>query len=220
MILYPESALLPVSGLQHLAYCERQCALIHVEQVWAENVFTSRGRVFHERAHEAQREVRETTVSTFSLPVRSLTLGLYGVADAVEFQYSDRTLSSVISACPIEYKVGKPKKGDHDVVQLTAQAMCLEEMLGIVIDRGALYYGKTRHRLWIDIENTSRTRLVSLARRFHELVEQGETPRPAYAPEKCDSCSLVELCRPKTVSNRSALAFLKNELRSDLGRKD
>jgi CRISPR-associated exonuclease Cas4 len=216
MVPYPENELLPVSGLQHLAYCERQCALIHVERVWLENAFTSRGRVFHEHAHNGDREVRSTRVTTFGLPVRSLQLGLYGVADGVEFEYSDRTLSALVTACPVEYKVGKPKKGDHDVVQLAAQALCLEEMLGVTVDRAALYYGRTKHRTWIDLTGLIRARVTELSRRFHELVGAGETPPPRYVRKKCDTCSLFDICRPKTVTHRSALAYLEREITAGL----
>lgn len=220
MARYPESALLPISGLQHLAYCERQCALIHVERVWLENAYTSRGHVFHERAHNSKREVRGTHVTTFGLPVRSLELGLYGVADEVEFEYTDRTISSVASVCPVEYKVGRPKRGDCDAVQLAAQAMSLEEMLGIAVDRAALFYGATRHRTWVDLDDAIRERVTTLSRRFHELVTAEETPAPQYTKQKCQTCSLFDICRPRTVTHRSAWAFLDRELTADLQNED
>jgi len=185
-----------------------------------ENAFTSRGRVFHERAHNGEREVRGTRVTTFGLPVRSLELGLYGVADAVEFGYSDRTLSALVTACPIEYKVGKPKKGDYDAVQLAAQAMCLEEMLDVTVDRAALYYGRTKHRAWVDLGAAIRERVTGLSRRFHELVRAEETPPPTYDRRKCDTCSLFDICRPKTVTRRSALAFLEREIAAGLQSKE
>ena len=139
-----EEDLLPLSALQHLLFCERQCALIHVEQLWDENLFTAEGRVIHERVHEQGGESRGNIRIERGLPLRSFRLGLVGKADVVEFH---RVTTQRWQPFPVEFKRGKPKRDDCDKVQLCAQALCLEEMLATVVEAGALYYGRTRRRL-------------------------------------------------------------------------
>ena len=147
---YTEDDLLPLSGLQHLLFCERQCALIHIEQVWAENVLTAEGRIMHERVHEEGKESRGDVRIEFGMPLRSLRLGLIAKADVVEFHRDREYPDDLWRPFPVEYKRGKPKKGNFDKVQLCGQAMCLEEMLDVEIPAGALFYGKTRSvRMWI-----------------------------------------------------------------------
>jgi len=147
--MYTEDDLLPLSGLQHLLFCERQCALIHIEQAWAENLLTAEGRIMHERVHEADRESRGEVRIEYSMPLRSLRLGLIAKADVVEFHRKldpGEKGSSKWLPFPVEYKRGKPKKENYDKVQLCAQAMCLEEMLDVQIPEGAIFYGRTRRR--------------------------------------------------------------------------
>jgi CRISPR-associated exonuclease Cas4 len=209
---YDESDLLPISGLQHLAYCERQCALIHVERVWVENQYTAKGNAFHTRAHEGSREVRNQRVTTFGQRVRSLTLGVWGMTDAVQLDYTDRGFSQLEAVLPIEYKVGRPKRGDYDLIQLAAQAVCLEEMLRISISEAALFYGATRRRLSVRIDEELREKLYRYASRYQEIVDRGETPPPRYRKQLCDRCSLFEICKPKAVSQRSAYAYVQQQL--------
>ena len=148
--MYEEDQLLQLSALQHLLFCERQCALIHIEQVWSDNYFTSEGNLLHERTHEGPDESRPGVRITRGMSVRSLTLGLSGQCDVVEFHLGSARASraeegappSFLQVLPIEYKRGKPKIHRADEVQLCAQALCLEEMLGCSIARGMLYYGK------------------------------------------------------------------------------
>src|SRR3989337_821592 len=135
--------LIMLSALQHYVFCPRQCALIHIEQLWAENVLTAEGRIMHDKVDTANRESRGNIRIEYGVPMRSLRLGLIGKADVVEFHKDgDRWIPF-----PVEYKRGKPKPGNCDKVQLCAQAICLEEMLSVRIPKGALFYGKTKRRL-------------------------------------------------------------------------
>ncbi|MDF1815421.1 MAG: CRISPR-associated protein Cas4 [Verrucomicrobiales bacterium] len=196
--------LLPLSGLQHYLYCPRQFALIHVEQQWAENQFTAEGNVMHEKAHSGADEHRvgEGVKITRSIPVKSEEMGLSGQCDIVEFHKSGDVI-------PVEYKRGKPKDHSADEVQLCAQAMCLEEMLGCTIPLGYLFYGKRKRRTPIELNEQLRQLTRRTAEAFHHLFASGETPEAVYESRKCGACSLVEICQPKLSkqSNRSAAAW-------------
>ena len=213
---YTEDELLPLSGLQHLLFCERQCALIHVEQAWAENRLTAEGRIMHDRVHDPGRESRGDIRVEYSLPLRSLRLGLIAKADVVEFHRkpnTDEKRTAKWLPFPVEYKHGKPKKDNSDKVQLCAQAMCLEEMLGVDVTEGAIFYGKTRRRQDVIFDEQLRKETETTAKRFHELILSGRTPKPVYKP-KCDNCSMYELCLPRTVEKaRSINKYLKDALR-------
>lgn len=191
--MYSEDDLIQLSSLQHYIFCPRQCALIHVEQVWAENRFTAEGKIMHERVHEEGRESRGDLRIEHGVPLRSLRLGLSGMADVIEFH---RQPNGAWKTFPIEYKRGKPKPDDCDKVQLCAQAMCLEEMLQTEVLDGALFYGKTRHRLDVIFDAALRKETEETAQRVHDLIESGRTPTAAYMP-KCDNCSINSLCLPK-----------------------
>jgi CRISPR-associated exonuclease Cas4 len=200
--MFPESSLLPLSALQHLAFCERQCALIHIEQAWEENRLTAEGRLMHERVHDQDSESRGDLYIVRGLKLRSLELGLTGVADVVEFhrvEIGGVKLSGKKGEWqpfPVEYKRGKPKKDSCDEVQLCGQAMCLEEMLGIAIGSGALYYGSQHKRHDVEFGPALRSETVALAKRLHDLIDSGRTPRAVYE-KKCEHCSLFELCMPE-----------------------
>lgn len=201
---YSENDLIMLSALQHLVFCERQCALIHIEQVWSENIFTAEGRIMHEKVDTANRESRGKIRIEYGVPLRSLRLGLIGKADVVEFH---KTGDQWIPF-PVEYKRGKPKLDDCDKVQLCSQAICLEEMLNVEINEGALFYGQTRRREDIVFEMALRMETEDTARQVHELIASGITPKPEYSA-KCKKCSLVELCLPKTCSKaRSVRNYL------------
>jgi CRISPR-associated exonuclease Cas4 len=207
--MYPESELLPLSGLQHLLFCERQCALIHLECAWQENRLTAEGRILHERVHEREDESRGDVKITRGLRIRSLKLGLYGVADVVEFH---RRFDTDWVPYPIEYKRGKPKPDIYDEVQLCAQAICLEEMLGLAISEGAIFYGLPRRRMEVAISFILKERTEKAARRFHALMESGVTPAAVYE-KKCDNCSLFSACLPKQSTRLSGVgAYLKKML--------
>ena len=201
--------LLPISALQHLLFCERQCALIHIEREWAENQFTAEGRVMHDRTHEAGHESRPGLRVERAMSLRSEGLGLQGVADVVEFHLSDAgrgfSVDNIASILPVEYKRGKPKLHDADKVQLCAQAICLEEMFGIVVRDGALFYGQSKRRLDVVFDHALRATTEDAARRLHELITAGVTP-PAVREPKCDHCSLVDICMPDALRFRRGVA--------------
>ncbi len=188
--MYSDEDLLPLSALQHFLFCERQCALIHIEQMWTENLYTIEGELLHARAHSGSREARPTKRTEFGMPIRSLSLGLSGKTDAVEYGADGSILV-------VEYKRGRPKSGNADEVQLCAQALCLEEMRGEVIKEGALYYGKTRRRKLVPFDAALRELTKVTSERLHEFVRAGQTPLPTYVSAKCSRCSLLRLCMPK-----------------------
>ncbi len=191
--VYSDEDLLPLSALQHFLFCERQCALIHVEQLWAENLYTTEGEILHARAHSGSREARPVKKTEFGMPIRSLALGLSGKTDAVEYGADGAILV-------VEYKRGRPKQGSADEVQLCAQAMCLEEMRGVPVKEGALYYGKTRRRTPVLFDDALRELTRVTAEKLHKLVDAGLTPPPVYVSAKCSRCSLLRLCMPKKLS--------------------
>lgn len=202
--MYSEDELVPLSALQHIQFCERQCALIHIEGLWAENRLTAEGRNLHERADSGESGSRGPVRTARSLPLRSLRLGLTGRADVVEFHYDGSTLTAAI---PIEYKRGKAKLDDSDRVQLCAQALCLEEMLAIPVPAGALFYATPRRRTDVAIDAELRQITEDTVVRLHDLLDGGVTPRVPRQP-KCDGCSLFELCMPEvTAANISASAW-------------
>ena len=188
--MYSENQLLPISALQHLIFCERQCALIHVEQLWAENVLTVEGRQLHEKADKGKSETAGNVRIARALWLKSNRLGLIGQADIVEF-HNDGTV------IPVEYKRGKPKKDHSDRVQICAQAMCLEEMKNVSIPVAYLFYGKQQRRTEVAIDQSLREITQSKIKRLRQMIDQRETPAAKRMP-KCDKCSLLELCLPDT----------------------
>jgi CRISPR-associated exonuclease Cas4 len=160
--MYSEDDLLPLSGLQHLAFCERQWALIHLEQQWEENRWTAEGSLMHIKADSGPNESRSGIRIVRALPLRCFRLGLSGKADVVEFP-----LEGTDPPFPIEYKRGSPKKDNWDEIQLCAQALCLEEMLDVPVPAGALFYGETRRRSEIEFGAVLRQNTEELARRMH-----------------------------------------------------
>lgn len=209
--MYSEDDLLPISALQHLLFCDRQCALIHIEQAWSENLFTAQGRILHEKVHSETAERRRDVRVEYGMPLRSLRLGLVGKADVVEFHRTpdggstcpERSRRAALTTgnwqpFPVEYKRGRKKPDNRDNVQLCAQALCLEEMLRVAIPRGAIYYGKERHRTDVEFDEALRKETEETALRLRRLIDSGKTPPPVYG-EKCDTCSLLGICLPKTL---------------------
>jgi CRISPR-associated exonuclease Cas4 len=232
--MFSDDELLPISALQHLLYCERQCALIHLERLWAENRFTVEGRHLHERADAGKWEARPPGGRTArAVPLWSYELGLFGKADVVEFRprptgapasadtnfaplatgNSQRATPSV--AFPVEYKRGKPKAHDADRVQLCAQAMCLEAMLGVPVPAGALFYGRTRRREDVVFDVALRELTTQTIARLHELIASGRTPPAIYERRKCERCSLMSQCLPRLPASRAA-GFLDRFVRDAL----
>lgn len=190
--MYDEDELLALSGLQHLAYCERQWALIHLEQIWEDSADTLRGDYFHERVDTVGYSCTDGVRSERRVRLVSRSLGIYGVADIVEYGVGDAGLF----VRPVEYKVGKSKVENWDRLQVTAQALCLEEMRGCAITEGAIFYGETRRREHVEITKGLRDELERLAGRMHALFKLNETP-PAEIGSKCRRCSLIDECIPK-----------------------
>jgi len=217
--MYAEDDLLPIAALQQFAYCERRCALMHIEGMWADNRFTVEGRHLHERVHQANTEVRGDLRIAHGLRLRSLRLGLTGMADVVEFHrlphdrdksHQNGNLPSGVALddapglwqpFPVEYKRGRPKLDHCDEVQLCAQALCLEEMLNAPTPIGALFYGKQQRRHEVAFGKELRRETEALCVRLHELILSRTTPPPQYE-KKCRNCSLLSLCLPQAVTTR------------------
>ncbi len=203
--MYDEDDLLALSGIQHMAFCERQWALIHIEKQWAENVRTVEGRQLHNRVDNPYLfESRVDIVVARAVPIVSYKLGLYGVADIVEFRSVENRGNAIKlpgkpgywSPYPVEYKRGREKKDDRDEVQLCAQAICLEEMLYTSIENAYLYYGEIRRRVQVKLTETLRQRVVELSQKMHRLLENEITPK-ADSNKNCWLCSLSDICLPK-----------------------
>ena len=211
---YSESDLLPLSALQHLLFCERQCALIHLEGLWAENSLTVEGRHMHEKVDEPHSgDVHGSARIARGLSMRCFRLGLVGKADVVEFHTAPESGAVLKEApgrwtpFPVEYKRGKPKKDRCDEVQLCAQALCLEEIFGVPVPEGALFYGRTRRRFSVHFDDALRRETEGASIRLRNLIETAVTPK-ASREQKCEHCSLVELCLPDAnVTSRSAVRY-------------
>lgn len=184
---------LSLSALQHYLYCPRQCALIHVENVWEENLFTAEGRLLHRRVDSGATDGRERVAQDRSVPIRSEKLGLYGVADMLEAHTEP---NGQVIFFPVEYKRGRPKIEDWDRAQLCAQAICLEEMLNITIERGAIFYGKPRRRERVIFDIQLREMVDNSCRKMHEMIRKGVLPPPSEKKDRCKSCSLIHVCMP------------------------
>lgn len=207
--MYTEDDLLPLSGLQHLLFCERQWGLIHLEQIWEENRLTAEGRVLHEKAHEGGVEKRPGIRISRGLRIHSFRHGLSGEADVVEFRPAQDGVAlpgtdGLWQPYPVEYKRGKPKQNACDEVQLCAQALCLEEMFGAALPEGSLFYAQPRRRTKVAFTRQLRERTESLASRMHTLHRAGRTPLAPYQP-KCDNCSFLHRCLPKLHSRLASV---------------
>lgn len=221
MSTYSDDDLLLLSGIQHFAYCERQWALIHIEQQWQENVKTVEGKHLHERVHNPELvEKRGDLLVTRSLPIVSWRLGLYGMMDLAEFHQVSSDEGGIKLPNregfwlpkPVEYKRGKPKADDRDEVQLCAQAICLEEMLQVRIEEGDLYYGENRRRVTVVFDPALRGRVEELSRRMHQVFASGITP-PAAKGHRCSLCSLKDICMPAlTRKSQSVKSYIEKEI--------
>jgi CRISPR-associated exonuclease Cas4 len=234
---FNEEDLLPISALQHLVFCERQCALIHIERVWRDNPLTVEGTHVHRRVDESgpRRELRGDLMIVRGVPLRSFRLGLSGRADVVEFHRYRRDPSEAPGVdrlapaiplskvdglwvpFPVDYKRGRPKPDLSDEIQLCAQGLCLEEMLVTRVTRAALFYGRLRHRHEVVLDDTLRVATVQAAARLRALISSGVTPRAIKQP-KCRRCSLIEVCKPEAMSRgRSARRYLAQGVEQALG---
>lgn len=212
-----EATPISISALQHFLFCRRQCALIHLEQAWAENRLTTEGRHLHERAHDGPDENRAGVRITRGLAVFSERLCLTGQCDVVEFHDAaggglarGGGAGDTSRIVPVEYKRGKPKPHRADEVQLCAQALCLEEMFSEGIQVGYLYYGERRRRTEVGFDLSLRQLTLSTLAECRAMFESGISPPAAPAPH-CSSCSLVDICLPEATrgNRRSAAAWFR-----------
>jgi len=215
--MFSDEDLLPISGLQHLTFCERQWALIHMDMEWDENVRTVEGKQLHETVHEQGTNVRSGVRMARGLRLRSLTLGLYGVADMVEFHPHDGgaalpELSGRWLPYPVEYKRGRKRYDSADEVQLCAQALCLEEMLNVTVPKGAIYYGQPRRRSEIDLIADLREKVARLCSRARELYSSRQIPPPRTG-RHCSSCSLENICMPQLAAKDKSAKYVANILK-------
>lgn len=214
---YSEEDFLQLSGLQHFLFCRRQCALIHIETLWAENLRTVDGDLMHARTHdESFTEKRGDTVISRGMSVHSHRLGVAGQCDVVEFHRDVGGINingweGLWQPFPVEYKRGEPKENNCDAAQLCAQAICLEEMLCCKIARGALFYGQTKRRLPVEFSEDLRREVKAALDEMHALYQRGHTPkvRPTKA---CNACSLKELCLPVLMKKPSVKAYMEESL--------
>lgn len=185
-----DSRLVPLSALQHYAYCPRQCALIHNEQVWAENYHTAEGQLLHQRVDSGVPETRKGIRYERGVSVSAEQLGITGKLDLVEIDLATGDQK------PVEYKRGKPKVEDWDRIQLCAQALCLEEMRSIQVTEGAIWYWEVRRREPVLIDAALRDVTLQAIAAARQLLANGNTPPPTTDKKRCKGCSLVDLCEP------------------------
>ena len=185
---WEDADLVPVSALQHYVYCPRQCALIHVECVWEENLYTMRGNRAHKQVDLPHEMMHEGMQVEYSLPIWSERLGLIGKADVVEFPNG--------VPYPVEHKVGRRQSRHADEVQLCAQALCLEEMLGVAVPKGAIFYRASRRRREIPFTDRLRREILQITNEVRVLLAQTRLP-PPVSDGRCRNCSLVEICMPQ-----------------------
>lgn len=216
---YSEEDYLPLSGIQHFAFCRRQWALIHIENQWAENERTVDGTIMHEKAHSGDVESRGDAVIMRALRVFSATLGVSGECDVVEFNRNADGISlnghdGLWQPYPVEYKRGKPKEHNADEMQLCAQAMCLEEMLCCTIPCGALFYGEPRRRTEVEFTPELRRAVKDSLNEMHDYYKRGYTPK-AKPRKGCSACSLKEICLPKMAQRKSVAAYVEGALNEE-----
>lgn len=218
---YRECDFLQISGIQHFAFCRRRWALIHIEGLWAENLRTVNGEIFHERAHDPSlSEKRGDLITVRALRVFSSELGISGECDVVEFRRDDENGAKLRGRdgrwmpTPIEYKSGSSKAGDADRLQLCAQAMCLEEMLGVDIELGYMFYGETHRREKVYINAELRQAVKDAVSEMHSYMSRGYTPK-VKTGKFCNACSLKELCLPALCKNKSAAEYINSAIGED-----
>ena len=214
---YAEDDYLMISGIQHFKFCRRQWALIHVEQQWAENEHTVIGELMHKKAHDPYlTEKRKDLLVVRALPVSSRTMGVSGECDIVEFRKCEDGVKlhghrGFYSIYPIEYKKGKPKHSEEDILQLTAQAMCLEEMFSTTVTEGAIFYGETRRREVVAITEELKNEVCQTFEEMHQYYERRYTPKVKMG-KNCTSCSLKELCMPRLAKTGSVKNYMDQVL--------
>ena len=217
---YKEEDYLMLSGIQHFAFCRRQWALIHIEQQWQENVRTVEGELLHKRAHDTySSEKRNDVVISRGLPVHSSEMGVSGVCDIVEFRRAEEGITlhghrGSFQVYPVEYKRGKPKDTQIDILQLTAQAMCLEEMLSCTIAGGAVFYGEIKRRERIEFTDELKEQVRTMFSEMHQYFDRKYTPKVKWS-KSCNACSLKDICLPKLGKAASVKEYIKSAIGED-----
>lgn len=206
--MYSDDDMLMLSGIQHFRFCPRQWALIHIEQQWDDNRLTIEGELLHKHVDDPTYRVKcGDIICLRAVSLASKTLGLYGVADLIELHPTQQADNAILHPkykgywlpCPIEYKHGQAKQDLSDEMQLTAQAICLEEQYNITIERGGIFYAKTRQRQDVFFTKELRELVNDHARQMHEIFSSHQLPN-ADASAKCRKCSLIEICMPNQLS--------------------
>ncbi|WP_127531138.1 CRISPR-associated protein Cas4 [Paenibacillus kobensis] len=217
MVVNEDDDYLMLSGIQHYQFCKRQWALIHIEQQWADNVRTIEGDYLHNKADQPfLREKRGDKLIVRAMPVKSESLQISGICDVVEFVRSEDGVvingaDDKYTPYPVEYKRGKPKKQDEDVMQLTAQAICLEEMLLCNVDVGFIYYHEIRHRIEVQLTADLKYRVRTIFAEMLDLYNRRHTPRVKSSPA-CRSCSLQPICLPELMNKRTVRSYVEGKI--------
>lgn len=218
MMDYKEEDYLSLSGIQHYKFCRRQWALIHIEQQWQENLRTIEGQILHEKCHDnLLKEKRGNLIISRGMAIFSKSLGINGVCDVVEFRRDEDGISifgreGLYKVTPIEYKRGEPKEDDADILQLTAQAICLEEMLNCEIKKGYIFYGKINHRVEVVFNSNLKNSVIEMCKEMHETYKRRYTPK-VKTGKKCNACSLKNLCIPKLCKDLSVKDYIERSLK-------
>jgi CRISPR-associated protein Cas4 len=214
---YNDDDFLNLSGIQHFAFCRRQWALIHIERQWDENLRTAEGQLLHENAHDSYfSEKRGDVIISRGIPVFSRKLGANGECDIIEFRRAQEGVAlpgrkGRFSVYPVEYKHGRPKDTDIDILQLAAQAICLEEMMACEISAGGIFYAETKHRIQVDISAELKKKAEDCFEEMHAYFSRGHLPK-AKPTKSCNACSLKEICLPQIAKARSARTYNEENL--------
>lgn len=207
-----------ISGIQHFIFCRRQWALIHIEQLWGENFFTIDGQLKHTIVDSGDtNELRNGIRIIRSMPIASHKLNIQGKCDVVELIQDDNGFyfskyDEKYKVYPVEYKRGKPKSDESDIMQLLAQAICLEEMLSLKIEEGACFYFETRRRQQVTFTDELRNRLISIIEEMNNYYSRKYTPKVRKS-KKCISCSLKDSCLPELDGTVSVAKYIEKRLR-------
>jgi len=218
MVDNDEDDYLMLSGIQHFQFCKRQWAIIHIEQQWEENVRTVEGQHLHRHADQPfAREKRGDKLIVRAMPVKSRSLRISGICDVVEFVQDERGVEihnaeGKYVAYPIEYKRGKPKRNDEDVLQLTAQALCLEEMLLCEVTSGYLFYNEIKHRVEVPLTVELKNKVQSIVTEMQNYYKRRHTPKVKTGPF-CRSCSLQHVCLPELMNKRTVKSYVEGKIK-------
>ena len=211
--MFTEDDFILISALQHYIYCPRQCGLIHVDDVWNENLFTVRGQILHDKVDTDTYETRGDVKTVRGLRIHSFNYGIVGRCDVVEFKRINKEGDSGFhrndseEVLPVEFKSGEPKEDISDKVQLCAQVLCLEEMLSTQISKGMFFYGKIRRRNPIEIDDELRNQTEQVIASVREVVSSKTVPTAEYSA-KCRNCSLIDICQPKALNKRKLKNYI------------